>query len=133
MAVMLQESLLKENIDGEALQWAAARLARRDEERKIMIVISDGAPCDDETNIRNGMSILIGHLKEVVAAIQKQGRIELIGLGIGHDTSEYYARAKKLPSADTIAEELIRQLDSLFDAPGTDGRRHPPRPRTPRP
>jgi cobaltochelatase CobT len=127
LAAMLQESLLKENIDGEALQWAAARLEKRSEERKIMIVISDGAPLDDETNRNNNSSYLPNHLKEVAAQIERQKRIELIGLGIGHDPKVYYVRAKKLADADHVAEELISQLDDLFDTPDTKGRRHAPR------
>lgn len=114
LALMLKEGLLKENIDGEALVWAYNRLARRGEQRKIMIVISDGAPVDDSTLSVNPSHILEIDLKQVVNWIEKRSDIQLAAIGIGHDVTRHYSRAIKISDADDLGNALIEQLEDLF-------------------
>jgi cobaltochelatase CobT len=121
MGAMLAEDLLKENIDGEALLWAHERLLRRGEPRKILVVISDGAPLDDATLEANDAGYLERHLRSVIEAIEKRARVGLVAIGIGHDVRAYYRRAVTLSSADDLSEAIVGQLMALFDA----GRRKP--------
>jgi cobaltochelatase CobT len=114
LGLMLKEGLLKENIDGEALVWAFNRLVTRREDRKVMIVISDGAPVDDSTLSTNPSNILERDLMNVVHWIENHARIELSAIGIGHDVSRYYARSMVITSVDTLAEALVQHLASLF-------------------
>ncbi len=125
LAVMLNDAVLKENIDGEALEWACSRLIARPEERKILIVISDGAPMDDSTNDANGKDLLHCHLKEVVRRIEAGKAIELIGLGIGHDTSRYYKKSKTFIDSRNLGEALAAEITTLFDSVDSAGRRMP--------
>ncbi len=116
LGLMLKEGLLKENIDGEALIWAYNRLIRRAEERKIMIVISDGAPVDDSTLSANpGHNILEEDLNNVITWIENKSPIELTAIGIGHDVTRYYQRAVTLADASGLANALIEKLSNLFD------------------
>ena len=114
LALMLKEGLLKENIDGEALAWAYNRLARRSEQRKIMIVISDGAPVDDSTLSVNPANILELDLQHVIARVEQHPDIELAAIGIGHDVSRHYQNAIKINDVSDLAEALIEQLEGLF-------------------
>ncbi len=114
-ALMLKEGLLKENIDGEALLWAERRLARRPEQRKILMVISDGAPVDDSTLSVNPSHYLESHLKAVIQRIEEQGQIELSAIGIGHDVTRYYRRAVTLGDAEDLAEAMTMELGELFE------------------
>ncbi len=116
MAVMLKDSILKENIDGEALLWAHDRLSKRPETRKIMIVISDGAPVDDATAVANNndTSFLEKHLKTTAQWIETQTPVELIAIGIGHDVSAYYKNAFVLSSAEQLVETMMKQLTRLL-------------------
>lgn len=112
--VMLKESLLKENIDGEALLWASNRLAQRPEKRKILTVISDGAPVDDSTSSANDNGYLETHLKQVIYNIENKSDIDLFALGIGHDVRDYYRKAVTVPNPDAVAEALTEKFVSLF-------------------
>ncbi len=114
-ALMLKEGVLKENIDGEALLWAEQRLARRPEQRKILMVISDGAPVDDSTLSVNPSHYLESHLKAVIQRIEEQGQIELSAIGIGHDVTRYYRRAVTLGDAEDLAEAMTMELGELFE------------------
>ena len=114
-ALMLKEGLLKENIDGEALLWAERRLARRPEQRKILMVISDGAPVDDSTLSVNPSHYLESHLKAVIQRIEERGQIELSAIGIGHDVTRYYRRAVTLADAEDLAEAMTSELGELFE------------------
>ena len=114
LGLMLKEGLLKENIDGEALAWAYNRLARRNEARKILMVISDGAPVDDSTLSANQGNILEDDLRTVINWIETQSDVELSAIGIGHDVTRYYRRAMTLTDATGLAEGLIAQLGDLF-------------------
>lgn len=114
LGLMLKEGLLKENIDGEALAWAYNRLARRAEARKILMVISDGAPVDDSTLSANQGNILEEDLRHVIGWIETQSKIELSAIGIGHDVTRYYRRAMTLSDATGLAEGLMSQLGDLF-------------------
>jgi cobaltochelatase CobT len=116
LGAMLSEDLLKENIDGEALLWAHERLLQRGEPRKILLVISDGAPLDDATLEANDEGYLERHLRSVIAAIERRGAVELCAIGIGHDVRAYYRRAVSLASADDLSEAIVTQLIGLFDA-----------------
>lgn len=116
LGVMLKEGLLKENIDGEALVWAHNRLTQRPEDRKILIVISDGAPVDDSTLSVNPANILEQDLTNVVHWIEHHSAIELSAIGIGHDVSRTYTRAMKIDSVDTLAAALTHELVALFAA-----------------
>ena len=116
LGLMLKEGLLKENIDGEAINWAFSRLKKRKEERKILMVISDGAPVDDSTLSVNSGDFLEKHLKRVVKFIEEKTEIEVLAIGIGHDVSRYYNRAIKISDVNELGDVMISQLSSLFDA-----------------
>ncbi len=120
--LMLREGLLKENIDGEALLWANTRLRSRHEQRKILIVISDGAPVDDATLSANDGSFLEQHLRQVIDQIEASGQVELSAIGIGHDVTRYYRRAITLVDADQLGGALTGELVELLD-PTPDYRR----------
>jgi cobaltochelatase CobT len=122
LGLMLREGLLKENIDGEALQWAHARLAARQERRKILMVISDGAPVDDSTLSVNAGNYLERHLRHVIRDIESRGRVELIAIGIGHDVTRYYHRAVTILDADELGGTMMRKLTELFDEDQADSR-----------
>jgi cobaltochelatase CobT len=115
LGLMMREGLLKENIDGEALLWAHNRLIARHEERRILMVISDGAPVDDSTASANGGSYLERHLRQVIEWIEKRSSVELIAIGIGHDVTRYYGRAVTIMDADQLAGAMVDQLAQLFD------------------
>ncbi len=115
LGLMLKEGILKENIDGEALVWAYNRLSRRPEERKILMVISDGAPVDDSTLSVNPSNILEMDLRGVIQFIENKSPIELTAIGIGHDVTRYYQRAITITDADGLAEALTKQLSELFE------------------
>lgn len=116
LGLMMKEGLLKENIDGEALEWAHKRLVRRSEARKILMVISDGAPVDDSTLSVNPANYLEKHLRDVIAMVQKKRMVELLAIGIGHDVTRYYERAVTITDADQLAGAITEQLAALFDA-----------------
>jgi cobaltochelatase CobT len=116
LGLMMREGLLKENIDGEALLWAHNRLIARPEERRILMVISDGAPVDDSTASANGGSYLERHLRQVIDWIEKRSTVELIAIGIGHDVTRYYSRAVTIMDADQLAGAMVEQLARLFDS-----------------
>jgi cobaltochelatase CobT len=115
LGLMMKEGLLKENIDGEALEWAHRRLLARHEARKVMMVISDGAPVDDSTLSVNPANYLEKHLRDVIAMIEKQKTAELIAIGIGHDVTRYYERAVTITDVEQLAGAMTEQLASLFD------------------
>ena len=115
LGLMLREGLLKENIDGEAISWAFSRLKKRKEERKILMVISDGAPVDDSTLSVNSGDFLEKHLKKIVKFIEEKTEIEILAIGIGHDVSRYYDRAIKITDVNELGDVMISQLSSLFD------------------
>jgi cobaltochelatase CobT len=117
LGLMMREGLLKENIDGEALLWAHNRLIARPEERRILMVISDGAPVDDSTASANGGSYLERHLRQVIEWIEKKSPVELIAIGIGHDVTRYYGRAVTIMDADQLAGAMVDQLAQLFETP----------------
>ncbi len=117
LGLMMREGLLKENIDGEALLWAHSRLIARPEERKIMMVISDGAPVDDSTLSVNSGSYLERHLRQVISWIEGRSPVELVAIGIGHDVTRYYARAVTIMDAEQLGGTIIEQLAALFDTP----------------
>lgn len=116
LGLMMKEGLLKENIDGEALEWAHRRLVARREQRKILMVISDGAPVDDSTLSVNPANYLEKHLRDVIAMIEKRKQVELLAIGIGHDVTRYYQRAVTITDADQLAGAMTEQLAGLFDA-----------------
>ena len=111
---MLREGLLKENIDGEALVWSYERLFRRNEDRKILIVISDGAPVDDSTLSVNNEEYLDNHLKKIIFEIENDSSVELQAIGIGHDVTKYYKNAITINRAEELGEVLLEQLTKLF-------------------
>ena len=111
---MLKEGLLKENIDGEALAWSHERLIKRSEERKIMIVISDGAPVDDSTLSANREDYLDNHLKKIISLIEDDSPVELQAIGIGHDVTKYYKNAITINRAEELGEVLLEELTKLF-------------------
>ncbi len=115
LGLMMREGLLKENIDGEALIWAHARLVARPEERRILMVISDGAPVDDSTLSVNSGSYLERHLRQVIGWIETKSPVELVAIGIGHDVTRYYERAVTIMDADQLGGTIIEQLAALFD------------------
>jgi cobaltochelatase CobT len=115
LGLMMREGLLKENIDGEALLWAHNRLIARPEERRILMVISDGAPVDDSTASANGGTYLERHLRQVIEWIEKRSSVELIAIGIGHDVTRYYTRAVTIMDAEQLAGAMVEQLAKLFD------------------
>lgn len=114
LGLMLKEGLLKENIDGEALVWAYNRLARRYEHRKILMVISDGAPVDDSTLSVNAANVLEQDLRHVIGWIEALDKVELTAIGIGHDVTRYYERAMTIADADELANALVSRLEGLF-------------------
>ena len=116
LGLMMREGLLKENIDGEALLWAHGRLIARPEERRILMVISDGAPVDDSTLSVNSGSYLERHLRQVIDWIERKSPVELIAIGIGHDVTRYYKRAVTIMDAEQLGGTIIEQLAALFDA-----------------
>jgi len=115
LGLMMKEGLLKENIDGEALEWAHRRLAGRGEARKILMVISDGAPVDDSTLSVNPSNYLERHLRDVIAMIERRRAVELIAIGIGHDVTRYYDRAVTITDVEQLAGAMTEQLAGLFD------------------
>ncbi|MDE2029866.1 MAG: cobaltochelatase subunit CobT, partial [Alphaproteobacteria bacterium] len=115
LGLMLREGLLKENIDGEALMWAFDRLMLRPEQRKILMVISDGAPVDDSTLSVNPGNYLEQHLRAVIGWIENHSDIELAAIGIGHDVTRYYRRAVTIADTEQLAPVMTEQLAALFD------------------
>jgi cobaltochelatase CobT len=115
LGLMLREGLLKENIDGEALQWAYKRLVGRPEHRRILMVISDGAPVDDSTLSVNPGNYLEKHLREVIREIENRELVELIAIGIGHDVTRYYRRAVTIVDAEELGGTMMKKLTELFD------------------
>jgi cobaltochelatase CobT len=115
LGLMMKEGLLKENIDGEALEWAHRRLAGRPEARRILMVISDGAPVDDSTLSVNPAHYLERHLRDVIAMIERRRLVELIAIGIGHDVTRYYDRAVTITDVEQLAGAMTEQLAALFD------------------
>ena len=114
MGLMLKEGLLKENIDGEALRWAYNKSLKRKEERKILMVISDGAPVDDSTLSTNASDFLENNLKQTVKWIEKSSSVELLAIGIGHDVTRYYDKAIKIADVQDLGDVMINQLIDLF-------------------
>lgn len=114
LGLMLREGLLKENVDGEALLWSSSRLMKRPEQRKILMVISDGAPVDDSTLSTNSTSYLDNHLKQVIAEIENRTELELIAIGIGHDVTKYYKKAVTIHRAEELGNVMLEQLTDLF-------------------
>jgi len=114
IGLMLKEGLLKENIDGEALKWAYNKIIRRKEERKILMVISDGAPVDDSTLSTNTSDYLENNLKHTVKWIEKNSSVELLAIGIGHDVTRYYSKAIKIADVQDLGDVMINQLTDLF-------------------
>ncbi|NJC34558.1 cobaltochelatase CobT [Sphingomonas jejuensis] len=117
LGLMMREGLLKENIDGEALMWAHGRLLARPEERKMLMVISDGAPVDDSTLSVNSGSYLERHLRGVIGWIEGKSPVELVAIGIGHDVNRYYSRAVTIMDAEQLGGTIIEQLAQLFETP----------------
>ncbi|MDB5414970.1 MAG: cobaltochelatase subunit CobT [Rubritepida sp.] len=115
IGLMLREGLLKENIDGEALNWAYRRLLARSEHRRILMVISDGAPVDDSTLSVNPGNYLERHLREVIKEIEGRNQVELIAIGIGHDVTRYYRRAVTIVDAEELGGTMMKKLAELFD------------------
>ena len=116
LGIMLREGLLKENIDGESLLWAHQRLIARPEQRRILMVISDGAPVDDSTLSVNPSNYLERHLRQVIEYIERQSPVELLAIGIGHDVTRYYQRAVTLVDAEQLGGAVMEQLAELFDS-----------------
>ncbi|MBC6441691.1 MAG: cobaltochelatase subunit CobT [Rhodobacteraceae bacterium] len=123
LGLMMKEGLLKENIDGEALEWAHRRMSMRPEQRRILMVISDGAPVDDSTLSVNSASYLEKHLRDVITMIERRRQVELIAIGIGHDVTRYYEHAVTITDAEQLAGAITEQLAGLFDLKNTAGRR----------
>ncbi|HTU12956.1 MAG TPA: cobaltochelatase subunit CobT [Allosphingosinicella sp.] len=115
LGLMMREGLLKENIDGEALMWAHQRLIARVEERKILMVISDGAPVDDSTLSVNSGTYLERHLRQIIGWIEQRSPVELIAIGIGHDVTRYYQKAVTIMDAEQLGGTMVEQLAGLFD------------------
>ena len=115
LGLMMREGLLKENIDGEALMWAHDRLLARPEQRRILMMISDGAPVDNSTLSVNAGNYLEKHLRAVIAEIEERSSVELIAIGIGHDVTRYYRRAVTIVDAEELAGAMVNQLADLFD------------------
>ncbi|ASP22854.1 aerobic cobaltochelatase subunit CobT [Antarctobacter heliothermus] len=116
LGLMMKEGLLKENIDGEALEWAHRRMAGRPEARKILMVISDGAPVDDSTLSVNPANYLEKHLRDVIAMVERKRQVELLAIGIGHDVTRYYDRAVTITDVEQLAGAMTEQLAALFDS-----------------
>ncbi|WP_126171847.1 cobaltochelatase subunit CobT [Altericroceibacterium xinjiangense] len=115
LGLMMREGLLKENIDGEALLWAHNRLLARQEDRRILMVISDGAPVDDSTLSVNSAGYLEAHLRKVIEWIEKQSPVQLVAIGIGHDVTRYYKRAVTIMDVEQLGGAIVDQLADLFD------------------
>ncbi|WP_156839303.1 cobaltochelatase subunit CobT [Novosphingobium aquimarinum] len=115
LGLMMREGLLKENIDGEALLWAHSRLLARPEDRRVMMVISDGAPVDDSTLSVNSAGYLEAHLRRVIEWIERQSPVQLVAIGIGHDVTRYYRRAVTIMDAEQLGGTMIEQLAGLFE------------------
>ena len=115
IGLMLKEGLLKENIDGEAISWAFNRIKKRKEERKILMVISDGAPVDDSTLSVNSGDFLEKHLKKMVKFIENKSDVEILAIGIGHDVSRYYNKAIKITDVNELGDVMVSQLSGLFE------------------
>ena len=115
LGLMMREGLLKENIDGEALIWAHNRLLGRQEQRRILMVISDGAPVDDSTLSVNSGNYLERHLRQVITDIENRSPIELIAIGIGHDVTRYYKRAVTIVDAEELGGAMTEKLAELFE------------------
>ena len=115
LGLMLREGILKENIDGEALAWAHDRLITRSEDRRILMVISDGAPVDDSTLSSNSGNYLEKHLRQIIELIEKRSPVELMAIGIGHDVNRYYSRALTITDVDQLGGAVMTQLADLFD------------------
>ncbi|MYF88487.1 MAG: cobaltochelatase subunit CobT [Boseongicola sp. SB0676_bin_33] len=116
LGLMMKEGLLKENIDGEALEWAYRRLLVRQEARRILMVISDGAPVDDSTLSVNPANYLERHLRNVITMIERRNQVELLAIGIGHDVTRYYERAVTITDVEQLAGAITEQLAALFEA-----------------
>ena len=114
LGLMLKEGFLRENIDGEAILWAKSRLMQSNEERKILIIISDGNPVDDSTNANNDEQILIDHLKHVIHKIEKDNKIELVAIGIGHDVGKYYRNAITIKNLEDLGDVMIKKIIDLI-------------------
>jgi cobaltochelatase CobT len=127
LGLMMREGLLKENIDGEALLWAHDRLIGRSEQRRILMVISDGAPVDDSTLSANPGNYLERHLRAVIHWIETRSPVEVIAIGIGHDVTRYYRRAVTITDAEQLGGVMIEKLAELFDEPTPLGDLPPPR------
>jgi len=123
LGLMLREGILKENIDGEALLWAHNRLLGRPEQRRILMVISDGAPVDDSTLSVNAGNYLEVHLKRVIEWIERASPVELLAIGIGHDVTRYYRRAVTIVDAEQLGGTMIDKLAELFDEQASAGQR----------
>ncbi|MAK64664.1 MAG: cobaltochelatase subunit CobT [Maricaulis sp.] len=121
LGLMMREGLLKENIDGEALLWAWKRLGARPEQRRILMVISDGAPVDDGTQSANSAGYLERHLRETIAQIENRSEVELLAIGIGHDVTRWYKRAVTINDVDQLGGAITDQLAALFDEDGGKG------------
>jgi cobaltochelatase CobT len=115
LGLMMREGLLKENIDGEALLWAHTRLLARQEDRRILMVISDGAPVDDSTLSVNSAGYLEQHLRRVIDWIEKQSPVQLVAIGIGHDVTRYYRRAVTIMDVEQLGGTMVEQLAGLFE------------------
>ena len=115
LGLMMKEGLLKENIDGEALEWAHRRMTARAEQRKILMVISDGAPVDDSTLSVNPANYLEKHLRDVIDMVERRNAVELLAIGIGHDVTRYYERAVTITDVEQLAGAMTEQLAALFD------------------
>ena len=115
LGLMMKEGLLKENIDGEALEWAHRRMTARTEQRKILMVISDGAPVDDSTLSVNPANYLEKHLRDVIDMVERRKAVELLAIGIGHDVTRYYERAVTITDVEQLAGAMTEQLAALFD------------------
>ncbi|MEO0393787.1 MAG: cobaltochelatase subunit CobT, partial [Pseudomonadota bacterium] len=115
LGLMLREGILKENIDGEALLWAHNRLASRPEQRRILMVISDGAPVDDSTLSVNPGGYLERHLREVIDYIERRSPVQLTAIGIGHDVTRYYRRAVTIVDVEQLGGTMMNSLVELFD------------------
>ena len=114
LGLVLKDGLLKENIDGEALLWANQRLIAKEQKKKILIVISDGAPVDDATLSANNTNILESHLSETINKIQRADKIDLLAIGIGHDVTRYYKKAFTIDDASKLAEIMLEKLTEIF-------------------
>src|SRR5207302_6511864 len=126
LGLMMREGLLKENIDGEALDWAHKRLLARTEQRKILMMISDGAPVDDSTLSVNPGNYLERHLRWVIEDIELRSPVELIAIGIGHDVTRYYRRAVTIVDAEELGGAMTEKLAELFDENAAPEPRHAP-------